>query len=474
MGQSLSEPETSKESAFCQNDYYKVGSSCMQGWRMHMEDSHTHILSLPDDPGTAFFAVYDGHGGAKVAEYAGMHLHKYVTRRPEYGTDLKRALQRAFLDLDEAMLNNEALREQLSGSTAVAVLIKENQLYCANAGDSRAIACVAGRLDVLSFDHKPMNTTEMDRICKAGGYVEYNRVNGYLALSRALGDFTLKRNQEKLPEEQMVTAFPDVEEREVSEDWDFLVIACDGIWDVLSSQSVLEFVQEEIAQGIYPQKICENLMVRCLAPDCQMGGIGGDNMTVIIVCFLHGQPYEQLIDRCKDAVAKREAKLKKRYRKPSHGDTVPGTSSDPTETVGERQFGNGRVLEDDSGSGSDSERSDEGRIHPPPTSPPSAFGPSSVAEHSTPSTDSKNGEAVLEENKPSTEAKSTPTGEDDMGKSEPDPKLNSTNNTGLKDIGTPTGAKSSPKLDDRSANSEPLPELNNDSTDDTSEELDLK
>lgn len=63
MGQTLTEPVTSKESACVQSNEYRVGSSCMQGWRVQMEDSHTHIISLPDDPGTAFFAVYDGHGG---------------------------------------------------------------------------------------------------------------------------------------------------------------------------------------------------------------------------------------------------------------------------------------------------------------------------------------------------------------------------------------------------------------------------
>uniref|UniRef100_A0A182QBY2 protein-serine/threonine phosphatase n=1 Tax=Anopheles farauti TaxID=69004 RepID=A0A182QBY2_9DIPT len=350
MGQSLSEPVTSKETAFCQNDLYKVGSSCMQGWRMHMEDSHTHILSLPDDPGTSFFAVYDGHGGAKVAEYAGKHLHKYITRRLEYGKDVRHALQQGFLDLDEAMLNNEALREQMSGSTAVAVLIKDNRLYCANAGDSRAIACIDGRLDVLSFDHKPTNETEKERICSAGGYVEYNRVNGYLALSRALGDFGLKRNKHKLPEEQMVTAYPDVEEREITESWDFLVLACDGIWDVLSSQAVLEFVQTEIAQGVYPQQICENLMDRCMAPDCQMGGIGGDNMTVIIVCFLHGQPYEELINRCKEAVAKRDARRKRRL----HSNRSHDSNIEDHDTS--KSHANGRL--DDDSSGSESERSE--------------------------------------------------------------------------------------------------------------------
>lgn len=63
MGQTLSEPVTAKETSCCENNLYKVGSSCMQGWRINMEDAHTHILSLPDDPETPFFGVYDGHGG---------------------------------------------------------------------------------------------------------------------------------------------------------------------------------------------------------------------------------------------------------------------------------------------------------------------------------------------------------------------------------------------------------------------------
>lgn len=69
MGQTLSEPITEKQSATCQDSHYLVGSSCMQGWRVSMDDAHTHILSLPDDPGTAFFAVYDGHGGIVINNY---------------------------------------------------------------------------------------------------------------------------------------------------------------------------------------------------------------------------------------------------------------------------------------------------------------------------------------------------------------------------------------------------------------------
>lgn len=126
-----------------------------------------------------------------------------------------------------------------------------------NVGDSRAIASVRGSVQQLSFDHKPNNEGETRRIVAAGGWVEFNRVNGNLALSRALGDFVFKKNEKKRAEEQIVTALPDVEVRELTDDHEFIVIACDGIWDVLSNEEVLEFVRNRIAQKISPEIVCE-------------------------------------------------------------------------------------------------------------------------------------------------------------------------------------------------------------------------
>lgn len=202
------------------------------------------------------------------------------------------------MDIDDTMLYDEAYGEQMAGSTAVTVIIKNNKLYCANAGDSRAIACINGEVEVLSLDHKPNNDIESKRISEAGGWVEFNRVNGNLALSRALGDFIFKKNSKKKAEEQIVTAYPDVEVREITEDWDFLVLACDGIWDVLSNEEVIQFCRKRIGMGMMPEEICEEIMTHCLAPDCQMGGIGGDNMTIVLVCFLHNRTYEDLVAKC--------------------------------------------------------------------------------------------------------------------------------------------------------------------------------
>lgn len=206
MGLTLSEPVTAKDTSCCQNATFRVGSSSMQGWRVNMEDSHTHILSLPDDPNAAFFAVYDGHGGSKIAEYAGKHLHKFITKQEQYQEgNIEEAMKQAFLEIDQVMLEEEELRHEESGTTAVVVLIKDDKVYCANVGDSRAVACVGGKAEPLSKDHKPSNLIEYQRITAAGGWVDCNRVNGNLALSRALGDFFFKRNEKKKAEEQIVT-----------------------------------------------------------------------------------------------------------------------------------------------------------------------------------------------------------------------------------------------------------------------------
>lgn len=264
-----------------------------------MEDAHTQLLSFDNDKTSAFFAVYDGHGGHKVAEYAGYHLHEKILNQPAYKGNIPDAIKKGFLEIDCDMLNDDHMKEELAGTTAICVLIKDKKIFCGNVGDSRAIASVRGTVQPLSYDHKPNNETETKRIVAAGGWVEFNRVNGNLALSRALGDFVFKKNEKKKAEEQIVTAYPDVEARDLTDEYEFIVIACDGIWDVLTNEEVLEFVRNRIAQRISPEIICEELMTRCLAPDCLMGGLGCDNMTVLIVCLLNGEPYEKLADKCK-------------------------------------------------------------------------------------------------------------------------------------------------------------------------------
>lgn len=122
-------------------------------------------------------------------------------------------------------------------------------------------------------------------------------------MSRAIGDFEFKKSAELSPEQQIVTAYPDVIVHDISEDDEFLVVACDGIWDCQSSQAVVEFVRRGIAAKQELSKICENMMDNCLASNSETGGVGCDNMTMIVVGLLHGKSKDEWYD----LIAKRVA-----------------------------------------------------------------------------------------------------------------------------------------------------------------------
>ncbi|XP_063713545.1 probable protein phosphatase 2C T23F11.1 [Symsagittifera roscoffensis] len=299
MGQTLSEPVTTKISATYENSRLRCGCSSMQGWRITMEDAHTVELRLGGDENVNFFAVFDGHGGRRISDYASRNLHLRLINNHKYQKGaIEDSLRQSFMQLDDEMHNSEDLMHDLAGTTAIAILIKSGKMYCANVGDSRAVISYAGHAVPISRDHKPNDADEQRRILAGGGWVEFNRVNGNLALSRAFGDFNYKRNKSRRPEDQIVTAYPELSVTALAPEIEFLVIACDGIWDVLTNSEVIDFCRRRIAKQMEPAQICEELMDQCLAPDRFMGGLGCDNMTVQLVCFLNDEPYTTLASRC--------------------------------------------------------------------------------------------------------------------------------------------------------------------------------
>ncbi|KAL2011765.1 hypothetical protein VTN00DRAFT_4483 [Thermoascus crustaceus] len=288
----------------------------MQGWRISMEDAHAAVLDLhakytdksdqptAPDKRLSFFGVYDGHGGDKVAQFAGENIHKIVAKQESFAKgDIEQALKDGFLATDRAILEDPKYEEEVSGCTASVGIISRDKIWVANAGDSRSVLGVKGRAKPLSFDHKPQNEGEKARISAAGGFVDFGRVNGNLALSRAIGDFEFKKSAELAPEQQIVTAYPDVTVHEITEDDEFLVIACDGIWDCQSSQAVIEFVRRGIAAKQELHRICENMMDNCLASNSETGGVGCDNMTMVIVGLLHGKTKEEWYNTIAERVA---------------------------------------------------------------------------------------------------------------------------------------------------------------------------
>ncbi|KAF9585499.1 Protein phosphatase 2C 2 [Lunasporangiospora selenospora] len=260
-----------------------------------MEDAHTTLLDIEDSNGTAFFAVYDGHGGPNVAKYSGEGLHKRIVNDSAFAKgDYTAAIKNGFLEMDRALRYDPEYGNDSSGCTAItATVTNKNVLYVGNAGDSRAVLGTDGAAIALSNDHKPVNKAEARRIVAAGGFVEYGRVNGSLALSRALGDFEFKQNATLGPDDQIVTANPVIVEHKLTDDDELIVLACDGIWDCMSSQEVITFVRKGVAEGHSLDKLCEMTMDRCLAVDSGLTGVGCDNMTMVIVAFLNGRTVEE-------------------------------------------------------------------------------------------------------------------------------------------------------------------------------------
>ncbi|GIX61924.1 protein phosphatase 2C, putative [Babesia caballi] len=191
------------------------------------------------------------------------------------------------------------------GSTSVVMLVLGGEtpaVLVANAGDSRAVLSRGGQAVALSHDHKPQLREEGERIRRAGGSVTNGRVDGNLNLSRSLGDLAFKRDHSLPPSEQRISAMPDVRICPLTPQDEFVVLACDGIWDCKSNQQVVDFVRsrlldegstntdaddsngKETDSAVRLAKICEELCDECLSTNpSESEGVGCDNMTVVIV-----------------------------------------------------------------------------------------------------------------------------------------------------------------------------------------------
>lgn len=316
MGAFLDKPKTEKYNAHGEGNGLRYGLSSMQGWRVEMEDAHTAVLGLPAPGMTdwSFFAVYDGHAGSKVANYCSKHLLDHIIsagvgtggtqglQGTQTGSDcstsdpppsvlpaveaVKVGIRTGFLRIDEHMRSFSDLRNGMdrSGSTAVGILLSPDHLFFINCGDSRAVLYRNSHVCFSTLDHKPCNPREKERIQNAGGSVMIQRVNGSLAVSRALGDYDYKSVDGKGPTEQLVSPEPEVFEMVRAPEQDqFVVLACDGIWDVMSNEELCEFVRSRLEVSDDLERVCNEVVDTCLHKVRQCS-IKYDVMFVLVQC----------------------------------------------------------------------------------------------------------------------------------------------------------------------------------------------
>ncbi|KAL6618689.1 hypothetical protein ACP70R_033828 [Stipagrostis hirtigluma subsp. patula] len=260
------------------------GYSSFRGKRASMEDFYDIKSSKIDDKQISLFGIFDGHGGSRAAEYLKEHLFENLMKHPEFMTNTKLAISETYKKTDSEFLEAESNSHRDDGSTASTAVLVGNHLFVANVGDSRAVISKAGKAIALSEDHKPNRSDERKRIESAGGVVMWAvissfivanglflgtwRVGGVLAMSRAFGNRLLK---------QFVIADPEIQEQEINDDAEFLIIASDGLWDVVPNEDAVSLVKMEEEPEAAARKLTETAFSRG----------SGDNITCIVVKFQH-------------------------------------------------------------------------------------------------------------------------------------------------------------------------------------------
>lgn len=263
------------------------GISTKKGWRTSMEDEH----AIYRDDAREFFAaeIYDGHGGRDVARIAArmltpffMHAWAKDFEKPlKERQNLDELLRQAYLAVDSHIIENNIK----GGTTAANFFIIGDRFMVANAGDTRVVVTTEEGCLSLTQDHKPELPEERRRIEDLGGKVislGVARVQGILSMSRALGDVHLK---------PYVTAEPRIVEGYLGKENQFVLLACDGVWDVLKQEEVMKMV----AAMTDAEKAADALSIKALDRG------SGDNITVIVLDL---RVYSKQLRRDKMEIAK--------------------------------------------------------------------------------------------------------------------------------------------------------------------------
>jgi serine/threonine protein phosphatase PrpC len=325
---------------------FACGVAEMHGHRLHHEDAHE--MTCRTEVRAADFWVLDGHGSAAAAIYSAPEL----VREQCFSSDQLPedcVIERTFESVDQRLrdhvkaVGGDAL---IAGSTVIGALVAQQSdgtyaLKLANCGDSRGVVvygpskCTAGNAassdgDLADFisgvtvrrpsrftaehetcksswplicdtwDHKPDDPVELARIEAAGGFVTPSRpprLDGVLAVSRALGDFTWKSDSEGAAAHQKVSCVPDIYEVTGLPAGALLILACDGIWDVMTSTEAATFIRDHVSKDSFNVdlgKIAADLVRECL----RRGST--DNMTAMVVHFADGSKWcgypDELVD----------------------------------------------------------------------------------------------------------------------------------------------------------------------------------
>jgi serine/threonine protein phosphatase PrpC len=260
---------------------YRVYCASVQGARDYMEDRYAvveFVHELHDVathgavPETVCLGVFDGHEGARAAQYAMTHIFANTVSHRSYASNLSEALVHGFVETDRAFNEMARMARISDGSTATCVLLRDDRLVCAWVGDSDALLCRGGRARLLTRKHTPDRKDEAERIVRAGGTVSSHglmRVNQTLAVTRSIGDRELAH---------IVIAEPEIVDLPITDEDEWLLLGSDGLFDVFDADELVTIVQRW-AQNHDRSTICQALIDEAGRRNST------DNITALIVFF---------------------------------------------------------------------------------------------------------------------------------------------------------------------------------------------
>jgi serine/threonine protein phosphatase PrpC len=268
------------------------GTGWTQGPRPTMEDAHFSMINVKEIEGqqVSIFGILDGHCGRRVADLGAQFFPEFFLSHPDAAKNPPLALVDSGIRTDHRVF--QQIHRQDGGSTLIVATVVGKTLHVACIGDARAVLSEAGRAVAMSIDHKPTDPPEQQRVARCGGMVHFGRVGGCLAVSRALGDFEFKFNGLKyIHKEYQVSNVADIRSIALNDASQFLIIACDGLWDVMTNEDAVSWVTDYIGRAVETNKAPAidrskvlNACSQALAEAAVARG-SMDNVSVTIVAF---------------------------------------------------------------------------------------------------------------------------------------------------------------------------------------------
>ena len=233
-------------------------------YRQSMEDIGILIPDLTTDYKVSLFGIFDGHGGTDVVKFVKNRLPQLIKIYLNDLFPVEIAFKNAFKKVDEEL---KFFDSEYIGTTATLILIKDNKIYCANVGDTKAYIIYDKTYKQISNDHKCTNEDERKRITEIGGKIIKNRVMGQLILTRTLGDLYVKQFG--------VINTPDINIYDINETINYIIIASDGVWDVVDLDTITNMGKAGKNVG----EFCKDIVKLAINKGTK------DNVSCIVVSF---------------------------------------------------------------------------------------------------------------------------------------------------------------------------------------------